>query len=186
MEIVLVMTSYFVGSIMFGHLIAKHFGVLNIQQEGSGNVGARNVGRIVGKKAFVLTFLGDALKGSTVVFLAQVLEASNFWQITSLLAAIIGHLFPVFLNFRGGKGVSTFIGGFLVFASNAFVLFLCTFLVTLVLLRNTTLAGLLSIYTSPFLLLWFKSEFEVVIIMFAIVNIIIFAHQKNILERLKA
>ncbi|WP_243291299.1 glycerol-3-phosphate 1-O-acyltransferase PlsY [Bacillus sp. FJAT-47783] len=185
MIVVLVITSYFIGSIMFGYLTATRFGHIDIQNEGSGNVGARNVGRLIGKKAFVYTFLGDAAKGSIVVLWAQYLDVSDFWQLVTLLSAILGHLFPVFLNFRGGKGVSTFIGGFLVYSPIMFLVFTGFFLVVFFLIRSMTIAGLLAICIAPFLLLMFQVERGAVMVMCVITIIILLAHRNNIAEKLK-
>ena len=107
--------SYLIGSIMFGFLITKIFYRKDIRVQGSGNVGARNAGRLHGKTAFVLIFLGDALKGALVILAARYLQFSETIQLIGLALAILGHIKPITLKFKGGKGISTFIGGIITF-----------------------------------------------------------------------
>jgi acyl phosphate:glycerol-3-phosphate acyltransferase len=107
--------SYLIGSIMFGFLVTKALYRKDIRLHGSGNVGARNAGRLHGKTAFVLIFLGDALKGGLVILLARYFGFSDPVQLVGLGMAILGHLKPITLNFKGGKGISTFIGGIIMF-----------------------------------------------------------------------
>ena len=100
---------YVLGSIPFGMVIAKVMGLGNLREIGSGNIGATNVLRTGNKKAAALTLLFDAGKGAVAVLLASAFIGEDAAQIAGL-AAFLGHLFPVWLGFRGGKGVATFIG----------------------------------------------------------------------------
>jgi len=100
---------YVLGSIPFGMVIAKVMGLGNLREIGSGNIGATNVLRTGNKKAAALTLLFDAGKGAVAVLLARAFIGEDAAQIAGL-AAFLGHLFPVWLGFRGGKGVATFIG----------------------------------------------------------------------------
>ena len=119
----LVLAGYLVGSIPFGLLIGKRMGV-DVRRAGSGNIGATNVARTVGKKVGVLVLLLDALKGAAVLLAYQALDlgarvalpaAIDPYLLTAVgLSPILGHCFPVWLGFRGGKGVATALGVFLV------------------------------------------------------------------------
>jgi len=105
-----VLLSYLVGSIPFGFILTKLFAKKNIQELGSGNIGATNVVRVVGKKLGYLTFVLDGLKGVFIVYLLLTYSGFNdiFFKNLIVVAAVIGHIYPVWLKFKGGKGVATF------------------------------------------------------------------------------
>jgi len=105
-----VLLSYLVGSIPFGYILTKLFAKKNIQELGSGNIGATNVVRVVGKKLGYLTFVLDGLKGVFIVYLLLKYSGFNDMSFKNLIvvAAVIGHIYPVWLKFNGGKGVATF------------------------------------------------------------------------------
>ncbi len=100
---------YLLGSIPFGMIVARVMGLGNLRQIGSGNIGATNVLRTGNKAAAALTLLFDAAKGAVAVLLARALAGEDAAQIAAL-AAFLGHCFPVWLGFKGGKGVATFLG----------------------------------------------------------------------------
>ena len=111
--ILLVLFSYLLGSVPTGYLISKRVMGIDIREHGSGNPGAANVYRIVGKWAGISTFLIDALKGFIPVLLAKHFCADNYWvAITCGVIAILGHMWTIYLKFRGGKGVATSAGVF--------------------------------------------------------------------------
>jgi acyl phosphate:glycerol-3-phosphate acyltransferase len=107
----LCLTSYLIGSIPFGVLMARAQN-LNIREHGSGNIGATNVARVMGKKAGLLTLLGDVLKGVIVVFGAASLYEKPMLIALAGLMVFLGHLYSIFLKFKGGKGVATSLGLF--------------------------------------------------------------------------
>ena len=100
---------YFLGSVPFGMVVAKLMGLGNLRDIGSGNIGATNVLRTGNKKAAALTLLFDAGKGALIVLLARAYAGEDAAQLAGL-AAFLGHCFPVWLNFKGGKGVATYFG----------------------------------------------------------------------------
>ncbi len=100
---------YLLGSIPFGLILAKIMGLGNLRQIGSGNIGATNVLRTGNKAAAALTLLFDAAKGAVAVLLARAFAGEDAAQIAALMA-FLGHCYPVWLNFKGGKGVATFLG----------------------------------------------------------------------------
>lgn len=118
----LIVASYLVGAIPFGLLLSRGSGV-DIRTEGSRNIGATNVARLLGKKLGILTLLADIAKGFTPLFVAGRLLPADAQQGTALAlcgaATVLGHLFPVYLGFRGGKGVATGLGVFLYLAPKA-------------------------------------------------------------------
>jgi acyl phosphate:glycerol-3-phosphate acyltransferase len=110
----LLVVAYLVGAIPFGYLIAKHLAGIDVRGAGSGNIGATNVARTAGKGLGLLTLLLDALKGATPPLVAQwALQLSTRWIVAAGLVAVLGHVFPIFLGFKGGKGVATAAGAFL-------------------------------------------------------------------------
>lgn len=114
--IILVIGGYIAGSIPTGVILSKLFGAKDVRQEGSGNIGATNVYRVSGAKLGILTLLGDVAKGTIPVALTCSLMDSELWIAAVALSTFLGHLFPIFLKFRGGKGVATAIGIFLIIA----------------------------------------------------------------------
>ncbi|HEY0079464.1 MAG TPA: glycerol-3-phosphate 1-O-acyltransferase PlsY [Pyrinomonadaceae bacterium] len=130
----IVAAAYLIGSIPFGYLIVRLRGGGDVRETGSGGTGATNVTRRAGRGAGVLTLLLDALKGTLVVLLARrfVLapeQTAQWWVAASALAVVLGHIFPVWLGFRGGKGVATGLGVFLLLAPTATVFAALVFLV---------------------------------------------------------
>ena len=106
----LVILAYLLGSLSFGLLIGRLYGGVDPRQSGSGNIGATNVARTVGKAAGGLTLLGDCVKGVVAVGLAQWWGSTSLVSAVVALSAVLGHVFPLFYGFRGGKGVATALG----------------------------------------------------------------------------
>jgi glycerol-3-phosphate acyltransferase PlsY len=112
-KIIYIFFSYLCGSIPFAYIVAKVFGKADIRAIGSGNPGATNVLRSVGKIAGILTFAVDVAKGFVPVYFALIIDSSFYYSVAVAFAAIIGHMFTIFLKFNGGKGVATGLGVFL-------------------------------------------------------------------------
>lgn len=146
--ILVAIAAYLLGSIPFGMVVARAMNLGNLRDIGSGNIGATNVLRTGNKRAAALTLLFDAGKGAVAVLIARALFAEDAAQLAGL-CAFLGHLFPVWLKFKGGKGVATFLG--LMLALNFWVGLLCcaTWLVVALVLRISSLAALISAATSP-------------------------------------
>src|SRR5712675_135356 len=105
--------AYLLGSIPFGLLLAKLFGGGDVRKAGSGNIGATNVARVVGPLAGILTLIFDAAKGTAAVWLAGRVTGENAaWMMAAAFAVLLGHCFPMWLKFEGGKGVATALGVF--------------------------------------------------------------------------
>ena len=147
---------YFLGSIPFGLLITRFAGKGDIREIGSGNIGATNVLRTGDKKLAILTLLADALKGTIAVLVAFHVAGQDFAVIAGL-AAFLGHLFPVWLKFNGGKGVATYLGilGGLFFP--ALLVFAVVWLSVAFLSRYSSLAALLATLATPFVLRYFEA-----------------------------
>jgi acyl phosphate:glycerol-3-phosphate acyltransferase len=147
--------AYLTGSIPFSFLVARLFGVRDVRAVGSGNVGATNVMRSAGRSAGILAFLLDASKGALAAFVVQRLEGSgSVLPPLAGAAAVLGHMYPVWLGFRGGKGVATGAGAFLPLAPVATAVGLLAFALTLGLSRFVSVAsmvGALALAASTFL-----------------------------------
>lgn len=137
--IIYIFLSYFIGTILFAVLIGK-LKKVDLQQQNSGNLGARNAGRTLGKWAFVVVAVGDALKGLLVVIIGRALEFSEPVIALAVIAVVLGHLYPFWNKGRGGKGVATIVGAMLAFSLVYFLVFLGSFLVSLLVTKSATLS----------------------------------------------
>lgn len=149
----LVPLGYLAGSIPFGFLIARVSKGVDVRQVGSGNIGATNVLRVVGSGAGALTLALDALKGWAPVALSRFLGAPESLVATVGLAAFLGHLYPLFLGFRGGKGVATALGVLLALFAKIALLIVGVWLLVAAIFRYSSLAALITCIASP-LLVW--------------------------------
>ncbi|WP_281984578.1 glycerol-3-phosphate 1-O-acyltransferase PlsY [Azonexus hydrophilus] len=150
MEILLaILAAYLLGSVPFAMISAKLFGLADPRTYGSGNPGATNVLRSGNKKAALFTLIGDALKGWLAVFLAQQAELSGMTVGFVALAVFFGHLFPIFLKFKGGKGVATAAGALLALDPILGLMVLGTWLLVAYVSRYSSLAALIAAGTAP-------------------------------------
>jgi glycerol-3-phosphate acyltransferase PlsY len=144
-----VVTAYLLGSISFGIVVSKLFGLPDPRTVGSGNPGATNVMRSGKKSAAVITLLGDAGKGWLAVWLAQHYGLTTEWICATALAVFLGHLYPVFYGFKGGKGVATAAGVLLAISPLLGLSVLATWLLAFAMWRISSLAGLIAAALAP-------------------------------------
>jgi glycerol-3-phosphate acyltransferase PlsY len=149
------LVAYLLGSVSFAMLSARLFGLADPRTYGSGNPGATNVLRTGNKAAALFTLLGDALKGSAAVLGARALDLSEPGVGLVALAVFLGHLFPIFLKFKGGKGVATAAGVLLALAPPVGLATLATWLLTAGLSRYSSLAALLAALLAPVYAIFF-------------------------------
>ena len=133
---------YLIGSIPVGFLVARAAGGFDIRGKGSGNIGATNVLRTLGPVPAVLTLLGDVAKGYLAVRAAEVLGPEPVWGAAGALLAIVGNCWPVFLRFKGGKGVATALGAFLALTPRAILLAAGVWIVLMAAFRYVSLASI--------------------------------------------
>jgi len=183
LEILCILASYLVGAIPFGLLLSLRSGV-DIRSRGSGNIGATNVGRLLGRKLGILTLLADIAKGFLPIFAAArfLPETPQKTLIVALCGAVtvLGHMFPVYLAFKGGKGVATGLGIFLFLAPAGVLVCLAVFVAAVSLSGFVSLGSLLgSLAVIP--VLWFMGEplWKIVLAVFIVVMIWV-KHQQNI------
>lgn len=184
-----ILIAYLLGSIPFGYLIVRAKEGGDIRQTGSGGTGATNVSRRAGKAAGILTLLLDAMKGAAAVLFSMWVFGPPLysWIAAAAVAVLLGHIFPVWLRFRGGKGVATAVGVFLVLAPAAVAVALLIFIGIVFLTRYVSLGSIVAALTIP-LLIWlqhvFVRPFEAPEALLAAASLsallIIFAHRENI------
>jgi glycerol-3-phosphate acyltransferase PlsY len=190
MTIVLIpVSAYLLGSIPFGLILGKIFGSGDVRTEGSGNIGATNVARVAGPLAGILTLLLDGAKGAAAVLLAErYSNGSAMWMIIAGLAALIGHCFPIWLKFKGGKGVATAAGVYLALSPLAFLAGLILFILVVGFWRYVSLGSISAAAAMPMLLyfLWAPHHAPPPVITFgalAVAMLIVYKHDAN-LQRL--
>ena len=144
-----VLLAYLLGSVPFGYLVFRARRGEDIRRHGSGNIGATNVARTLGPLAGLATLLLDAGKGSLAVLVMRWLGAAPLWLALAAVAAILGHAFPVFLRFKGGKSVAVGLGVFTVLAPLAILPAIGTFLLVLVWSRYVSLASVIASLSFP-------------------------------------
>jgi acyl phosphate:glycerol-3-phosphate acyltransferase len=178
--------AYLLGSIPFGLLLSRLFGRGDVRTSGSGNIGATNVARVAGPLPGILTLLLDAGKGAAAVWLAaRFSNESATWMMIAVLAVLLGHCFPIWLKFRGGKGVATAAGAFLVLCPPALLGSLILFLLVAFFWRYISLASISAAASMPLLiyLLWAPHHAPPLIVAFgalAATGLIVYKHDANI------
>jgi len=180
--------AYLLGSIPFGYILVRLFLHQDIRATGSGNIGATNVARSGAKGLGIATLVLDALKGVAAVLLAKHILPGNMEMATlAALFAILGHMFPVWLGFKGGKGVATALGVYLALSWPAALSALAVFVVILILTKYVSLASILGALTLPVFFLIFVPGHSAVITgcVCLISLLVIVKHHKNIM-RLKS
>jgi acyl phosphate:glycerol-3-phosphate acyltransferase len=182
MPLLAVLAAYLLGSIPFGFLLVKWRSGTDIRQKGSGNTGATNVLRTAGPAAGIATLILDVGKGYLAVWLAGRLSGdSPFWMSLAIVAVMLGHTFPLFLGFRGGKAVACFLGGFLRLAPLSLLAILVVFVAVVAWSRHISLGSIVAAGTLP-LALWLidKAPLDVLLASIVAAVLIIQRHRENI------
>jgi glycerol-3-phosphate acyltransferase PlsY len=187
--VLLIVGGYLLGSIPFGILLARVFAGADVRAAGSGNIGATNVARVAGPLPGILTLLLDAVKGALAVWLAgRITDHSAKWMMLAGLSALMGHCFPVWLRFKGGKGVATALGVFAVLCLSAVISALLFFLVVVGIWRYVSLGSIAAAAAMPLLIyfLWAPPHAPPLVITFGTLfasTLVIYKHDAN-LQRL--
>lgn len=178
-EILFLLFSYFLGAIPFGYILCYLTDKKDIRQEGSGNIGATNVLRIKGKTFGLITLVLDMLKGILPIFYGLMHFDSSVLIIGGGAVAILGHLYSVYLKFKGGKGVSTFLGMIAMFHFPSALVFGGVFLFTYFLTRYISASSIAGV-TAVFFFILFTNVVEVSMMVFMVGLLIIIKHRGNI------
>ena len=174
------LVGYLLGSIPFAVVVSKAFGLADPRSHGSGNPGATNVLRTGHKTAAVLTLLGDALKGWFAVWLAARLGAGALAIAAAGTGAFLGHLLPLFLRFKGGKGVATALGVLAGYSGTLALVAAGVWLLTALLTRYSSLAALVAAVASPIASGFLSERIEIVTAVALMSSLLIWRHRPNI------
>ena len=183
--ILFVIGAYLLGSISFGILISKVFGLPDPRTVGSGNPGATNVLRSGKKLAALLTLLGDALKGWVAVVVAASYGLAPEWVALVALFVFLGHLYPVYYRFKGGKGVATALGILLAFSGWLGLAVLLTWLAVFAISRYSSLAALVAAVVAPGFSWFFLPYVSYILVVFVLTLLLIWRHRSNIQKLLE-
>jgi glycerol-3-phosphate acyltransferase PlsY len=170
---------YLLGSIPFGLILTRLAGKGDVRKIGSGNIGATNVLRTGSRWLAVLTLVLDCLKATVAIVLAQLLFGIET-GIAAAAGALVGHLYPVWLGFRGGKGVATFLGILIALLWPAALVYAAVWIVLLAMLRISSLAGMTAAVTAPVVAFALHSPYVPMLLGFAL--LVLWKHRENILR----
>ena len=177
--IIVTVYSYFLGSIPFGFILTKIFLKQDIRETGSGNIGATNVLRTGNKFLAILTLVLDFLKGYVTIFIT--LKYFNDLILLSALICLLGHIFSIWLKFKGGKGVATYLGILLALSVNYFLIFIIVWVSILLIFKYSSLSSILATF-GIFIYEYFFLENNILSFLFISFIIILYAHRSNILK----
>ena len=181
--VIALMVGYLFGSVPFGLILTRAAGTQDLRSIGSGNIGATNVLRTGRKGLAAATLIGDALKGTVAVILAGYFGGPNA-AMAAALGAFLGHLFPVWLKFRGGKGVAVYIGILIGLFWPAAIVFCVIWLTTAIVTRYSSLAALVASVVTPIFLWWFGHL--ALASLFAVLTLLLFYMHRENIRRLQA
>ena len=177
--IIVTVYSYFLGSIPFGFILTKIFLKQDIRETGSGNIGATNVLRTGNKFLAILTLVLDFLKGYMTIIIT--LKYFNDLILLSALICLLGHIFSIWLKFKGGKGVATYLGILLALSVNYFLIFIIVWVSILLIFRYSSFSSILATF-GIFIYEYFFLENNILSFLFISFIIILYAHRSNILK----
>jgi glycerol-3-phosphate acyltransferase PlsY len=173
---------YLVGSIPFGILVAKVLGTVDPRDAGSRNIGFTNVLRVAGKTAGLLTLAGDMGKGWLAAWLGGQFLERDVWTLVVAASPIVGHLYPVFLRFRGGKGVATAIGAVAGIAPVLGLALVLTWLVTAAVWRYSSGAAVAAFLALPLVGAMMGVDWRTQVFLLAVSGLVLWRHQENVVR----
>jgi glycerol-3-phosphate acyltransferase PlsY len=189
LTVIVVLAAYLIGSVSFASVVSRVFGLPDPRTYGSGNPGATNVARTGNKLAAALTLLGDALKGVLAVAAAQQLAARfalSEWTVPlALLAVFLGHVFPVFFGFRGGKGVATALGVLLPLDWRVALIAAAVWVAVFLVSRISSLSALVAIVVTTFASIYFFGPSATLWALLVMLALLIWRHTDNIKKLFK-
>ncbi|MDU1320568.1 MAG: glycerol-3-phosphate acyltransferase [Clostridium botulinum] len=185
--LIIILASYFIGCFCTAYYYGIMFKNKDIRNFGSGNLGALNSWRVLGKGSFIIVLSIDFLKGFMVIIIGRFFSLSNTSLFIIMFAVIMGHMFPVQLKFKGGKGIATFMGALTAYNYLFTIIIIITFMPIYCIMRKFTISGLISIIFFPVLIfiIGYPSKNTEAFVMLIFTVIIILKHKKNILNIIK-
>ena len=179
-QILYIFIAYFIGSISFGILASKIFNIMDPRAMGSKNPGATNVLRTGNKYAAFFTLLGDMLKATLMVGIALSLNFSVNILTAVILAVLLGHMYPIFYNFKGGKGVATALGILLAINWELALFTLLTWIIIFFISKYSSLSAIIAAIASPLIAYFLNQDQHIIIISVVLAILILFRHKRNI------
>ncbi len=183
--VLLLVIAYVMGSIPFGLIVGKMWAKVDVRQHGSGNIGVSNVFRTIGPLPAVVVLAFDAGKGALPVLLAVQVFPDSIWGLATGIAAIIGHNWPAFLRFKGGRGVATTIGVILTLSPIVALILFVLWVITLAVSRYISLASMIAALAFPLLVYFWRISGTYLALSILISVFVIYRHRPNI-QRLLA
>ncbi|HUA65836.1 MAG TPA: glycerol-3-phosphate acyltransferase [Alphaproteobacteria bacterium] len=174
--------AYVIGCFTTGYYLVRAWTGKDIREIGSGSAGARNVGRVLGKAGFILTVLGDFAKGALAVWLARWFAHDDFTPALAVPAVVAGHLWPLQLKFRGGKGITTSLSALLVFDYRLALTLAVLFAVIFIFMRKSLLPAMFAFICLPAVCWFFVRDNFTIAVTTALSAAILFAHRRNLGE----
>lgn len=179
--LLLIVLAYLFGSIPFGVILARYHGDKDITKEGSGNIGATNVARVIGKRAGAITLALDAAKGIIPLIICVVVSGRVPWLVSVIaLAVFLGHLYPIFNYFKGGKGVATALGIFIFISPLSALCALIIFSVVVYIWRYVSLGSVIAAGSMPALMGLFATSKFYILLSLIMGGLVIYRHKDNI------
>lgn len=182
MTIFLVLLCYIVGSIPFGYITVKLFAHIDIRTVGSGNIGATNAGRVLGKWGFLVVFVLDFLKGYVPIKIIHIYYGESYLLLLVAFSIILGHMFTIFLKFKGGKGVATGLGIFAALDPFATLIGVIVFGFVVILSKMVSLSSIIASVGIAVYLWMFSNWIPLNLTVTIIVLLIIYRHKDNIIR----
>ena len=173
----IILISYLFGSIPSGYILTKYFSKIDITKEGSGNIGATNVLRSGSKRLAIITLLLDASKGIIPII---IFYNSTFSLILAGLSSFIGHNYPIWLKFNGGKGIATYLGISFALSLKLGLIFILIWLITALISKTSSISSLLTIFLIPFISLLILDEKLISLLFLILTSIAFYRHRSNI------
>ncbi len=180
--ILLIILAYFIGSISAAIITCKLLNEVDPRTVGSKNPGATNVMRHAGKKAAILTLVGDLLKGTIPVVIGHALGLDWMWLGLIGTAAFLGHLYPIYYGFKGGKGVATALGVYIGLQPIVGILVIITWLISALVFNISSLSALIATLLAPLYFFWVTDSLPLFIILVVITGFIYWRHRNNIVN----
>ena len=185
LDLICVLMAYMLGSICTGYYLVRLRIGIDIRDAGSGGVGARNVGRLLGRFGFIVTLLGDAAKGVLAIALALYFGSSPMVVSLAFVAVVLGHVKPLFLRFRGGRGVATAVGAYIVYMPVVLLFFGVIFGLLLLVKRGVVNSGIVAFALLPLVAIFLRAPIDAVVAIFCSSVLIVTAHKKYVLLMFK-
>ena len=178
----LALCGYILGCFTTGYYLVRFRTDQDLRALGSGSVGAKNAGRVLGWQGFLVTVIGDVLKGSLAVLIAKRFTQDDRVVALTMIAVVIGHIWPVQLRLRGGKGIATSLGALLIYDYKLIVAFLALFACFFAFYRKTVLPGLFAMACLPLVSIYLGHEPAKIIGISILTGLTLITHRKNLFE----